>query len=123
MALPGVDKGARGHLPHPLELDHTEEAQALLREMGPTAFPSHSYSHRQVPGHLVGLTKGSAWWFGSVVTAAGSPPTQPQALCGLQQQEDKLDLAHHPFRTQETGRTLVEGDSSTLTYSPVASEP
>ena len=61
--------------------------------------------------------------FGSVVTAAGSPPTQPQALCGLQQQEDKLDLAHHPFRTQETGRTLVEGDSSTLTYSPVASEP
>ena len=116
-----MDKGARGHLPHPLE--HTEEAQALLREMEPTAFPSHSYSHRQVPGHLVGLTKGSAWWFGSVVTAAGSPPTQPQALCGLQQQEDKLDLAHHPFRTQETGRTLVEGDSSTLTYSPVASEP
>lgn len=118
-----MDKGARGHLPHPLELDYTEESQALLQEMEPTAYPGHSYSHRQVPGHLAGLTKGSAWWFGSVVPAAGSPPTQPQALCGLQQQEDKPDLAHHLFRTQETGRALVEGGPSTLTYSPVASEP
>jgi hypothetical protein len=123
LTLPGVDKGARGHSPDPLELDHTEESQALLQEMELTAFPSHSYSHRQVSGHLAGLTKGPAWWFGSAVTAAGSPPIQPQALCGLQQQEGKSDLAHHPFRTQETGRALVEGGPSTLTYLPVASEP
>lgn len=77
-------------------------SQHLLGEVEPPGFPSLSkpsraYSHRQVPGQLVGLTEGSAWWSGSAVTAAGSPPAQPQALCGLHQQEDEFDLAHHPL--------------------------
>lgn len=80
------------------ELEH-KGSQDLLGEVEPPCLsqPSHVYSHRQVPGQLVGLTEGSAWWSGSAVTAAGSPPAQPQALCGLQQQEDEFDLAHHPL--------------------------
>lgn len=52
----------------------------------------------------MGLTEGSAWWSGSAVTAAGSPPAQPQALCGLQQLEGKFDLACHPLQNQPPRR-------------------
>lgn len=92
LALSGEDNDATRHSLQPSGVSD-KGSQHLLGEVE----LSRVYSHRQVPEQLAGLTEGSAWWSGSAVTAAGSPPAQPQALCGLQQQEDEFDLAHHPL--------------------------